>query len=138
MKKTAILIASLAVLTLWGCNNEQRQITKAAEGYLKATGNYRIEEAYPYATRETREVTLPYMSEVLIPATDSAYLAANVPATIVLDSLLIENDTAWVAYTKTTPIKKLSNIIYLVKEDGKWLVDVVIDTSNSFAPLLRI
>ena len=111
MKKATTILASIVLIALWGCNSDKRQIVKAAEGYLNATGNYRIEEAYPYATKSTCENTLPYISEVLIPATDSAYLTANVPATIKLDSLLIVDDTAWVAYTKTTPIKKLSSVL---------------------------
>ena len=132
MKLIKTTFAIFATLTLFGCNNDEKQIIKVAEGYLDAMGNYRIEDAYQYATKTTRETTLPYLSETLIPMTDSTFLAANVPAEIELDSLLVVGDTAWVLYTKTTPLKRYQNTIYLIKEEGKWLVDVPLAIPETF------
>lgn len=125
-----LIVASLSI-TLSSCNNEKKQILNTAQGYLDATGNYRIEEAYPYATRNTRETTLTFLTENIIPLLDSNYIKSNTPATINIDSAFILNDTAWIFYTKTTPIKKLNNQIYLIKEDGKWLVDIPIAIPNN-------
>ena len=136
MKTRRILAIALLLLTLASCNSDKRQVLQAAQGYLDATANYRIYEAYQYASKETRETTLPYITNTILPATDSAFLANNVPASIEIDSLLINSDTAWVAYTKTTPIKTLSNIICLIKEDNRWVVDVplAIPSSIQMAP----
>ena len=136
-KKSTFLLAIAGLcFALTGCNNNERQIRKAAQGYLDATGNYKIEEAYPYATKTTRETTLPYLTDYLIPMADSNYIKANTPATIVIDSVTIMGDTAWVSYTKKTPLRGLKNQICLIKEDGKWLVDIPLAIPNNL-PLKR-
>lgn len=124
MKIIRIFFLFIFILTIASCNSDKKQIIKVAQGYLDATGNYRIEEAYQYASKQTQETTLPYITDYIMPVTDTAFLASNVPATIDIDSLVIGNDTAWVAYTKKTPIKRLNNIICLIKEEGRWVVDV--------------
>lgn len=136
LRKLSLLTAAILVIT--GCNSDKKQIIKAAEGYLEATGNYRIEEAYPYASKETRETTLRYISEIIIPMTDTNYIKSNSPAEISIDSILYSTDTAWVFYTKTTPLKTLQNTICLIREDGEWLVDVPLDLSRSPLPLPRL
>ncbi|MCR4817090.1 MAG: hypothetical protein K5842_07935 [Bacteroidales bacterium] len=138
MKPIKFSLITLAALILFSCNSDKRQIEKAAYGYLNATGNYRIDEAYPYATKETRETTLKYITQIILPMTDSNYLKSNVPATIVIDSIIYQQDTAFAFYTKTTPIKTLKNIVCLIREDGKWLVDVPLNLSNSPIPLPQL
>lgn len=113
-----------AVLLLAGCHSERREITQTAYHYIIATGNYDIDAAEPYASQETRETTLAFIKNVLLPMTDTDYLKANTPCTATVDSLLVEGDTAWVAYTKTTPLSINRNTLTLVKEDGRWLVYV--------------
>lgn len=125
-----IIILSLALIMI-SCNSDEHKIRKTAQGYLDATGNYRIEEAYPYASDATRESTLKYISEVIMPMTDSNYIKSNIPATIVIDSIIIKNDTAFAQYTKTTPLKTSHSIVCLVRENGKWLVHMPIDLSLS-------
>lgn len=122
--KRILFIAAVALL-FTACNSEERQIEKAAYGYLDAMGNYRIDDAEPFASQETRERTLPFVKNTLIPMTDTAYIQANQPATIVIDSLrILCSDTAKVDYTKTTPLKTLTGTIHMVKEDGRWLAYV--------------
>ncbi len=112
------------LLLLTACNNDEKEIARVAQGYLDATSNYLIEEAMPYANQETREKTLTYLRDVLIPMTPKEYIESNTPATIELGEIVRAGDTAVVCYTKTTPIKVLENEIMLVKEDGEWLVYV--------------
>lgn len=131
MKKHLLALFSICLI-LSACSNDERQIRNAAQGYLEATGNYNIEDAYPFATKKTRETTLPYITETLMNMVDSNYIKSNVPATIALDSLLILDDTAWVVYTKTTPLRSLRNNICLIKEEGKWLVDVPLFIPTTF------
>ncbi len=122
--KRILFIAAVALL-FTACNSEERQIEKAAYGYLDAMGNYRIDDAEPFASPETRERTLPFVKNTLIPMTDTAYIQANQPATIVIDSLrILCSDTAKVDYTKTTPLKTLTGTIHMVKEEGRWLAYV--------------
>lgn len=122
--KRILFIAAVALL-FTACNSEERQIEKAAYGYLDAMGNYRIDDAEPFASQETRERTLPFVKNTLIPMTDTAYIQANQPATIVIDSVhILCPDTAKIVYTKTTPIKTLNGTIYMVKEEGQWLAYV--------------
>lgn len=125
-----LLILSLALI-MTSCNSDENKIRKTAQGYLDATGNYRIEEAYPYATEATRESTLKYISEVIMPMTDSNYIKSNIPATIVIDSIILKNDTAFALYTKTTPLKTSNSVVCLIRENGKWLVHMPIDLSLS-------
>ncbi|MBR1835293.1 MAG: hypothetical protein IJ785_07285 [Bacteroidales bacterium] len=125
MKRHTALIATTLLLALaTSCNTDRKEIENNALGYLNATGNYLIDEAMPYANKETKETTLTFLRDNLIPNTPKSYIESNTPATIVIDGIAVENDTAYVAYTKTTPIKTLQNEIRLVKEDGKWLVYV--------------
>ena len=120
MRNTFAILAATMLLFM-ACSSEEKDIEKAAYGYLNATGNYRIDEAMPYASQETRERTLPFLKDKIIPMTDTNYIKANQPAKIVIDSVrVICADTAKVDYTKTTPIKILTGTIYMVLEDGKW------------------
>ena len=117
-------MAACLFLLLTACNSDEKEIARVAQGYLDATGNYLIEEAMPYANQETREKTLTYLRDVLIPMTPKEYMESNTPATIELGEIVRAGDTAVVCYTKTTPIKVLESEIMLVKEDGEWLVYV--------------
>ena len=112
----------LATLTLVGCNSDKRKIEQVAYGYVMATGNFHIDEAEPYATRETRESTLS-LARDLMPYTDSNFLKTAVPATATIDSVALYNDsTALAFYTKTNPLGTSSDTLIVIKEDGKWLV----------------
>ncbi len=120
----------MATCVLWllaACNNDKKEIAQAAQGYLNATGNYLVEDAMPYANKETREKTLPFLRDKLIPMTPQEYLDSNTPATIELGEIVQVGDTAVVFYTKTTPIKRLESEILVVKEDGQWLVFVPLE-----------
>lgn len=129
------LITVVCLLLLSACNSDKKEIRTNALGYLQATGNYLIDEAMPYATKETQETTLAFLRDKLIPMTPQDYIKSNTPATIVIDNIAIQNDTAYVKYTKNTPIKTLENEIMLVQENGQWLVYVPLvlpDTTHSF------
>ena len=117
----------MAAALLTGCNSEKKRIAETAYGYVIATSNYQIDEAMQYASKETREYTLPFLKNFLLPQTDTNYLKASVPATATIDTVLIEGDTAWVGYTRTTPLGTTSGVLALIKEDGEWL---------AFVPLL--
>ena len=122
------------MLLLVSCTSEEKKVEKAAYGYLNATGNYRLDEAAPYASQTTREVTLPYLKENILPMTDTNYIKANQPATIVIDSVrVLCADTATVDYTKTTPIRVLTGKIYMVKEEGKWGAYVPLNIPESIS-----
>ncbi|MBO7490463.1 MAG: hypothetical protein J6T88_09310 [Bacteroidales bacterium] len=127
MKKTFRIFAALiAVSILASCNSDKKNIEKVAYGYLNATGNYLADEAMPYATPETQE-TLRFLKEVLIPLTDTSYIAANTPAEITINNIEVAKDTALVYYTKVTPLKTLEAQITVIKFDGKWLVDLPLE-----------
>ena len=124
MKPLSIMAAACLICLLSACNNDEKEITRVAQGYLDATGNYLIEEAMPYANQETRDKTLTFLRDNLIPLTPKEYMESNTPATIKLGEIVRDGDTAVVCYTKTTPIKVLESEIMVVKENGKWLVYV--------------
>ena len=119
-----VFILLLAAGLLAGCKSEKERIAETAYGYVIATGNYQIDEAMPYASKETRENTLPFLKHFLLPLTDTNYLKTNTPATATIDTVMIEGDTAWAAYTKTTPLGTTYGLLPLVKEEGTWLVYV--------------
>lgn len=124
MKNLTIWAVAGAMCLLAGCDSDTKEIKEVAQGYLDATGNYLIEEAMPYANQETRETTLPFLRDNLIPMTPKEYIESNTPATIELGQIVQAGDTAVVCYTKTTPIKVLESEVMVVKEEGKWLVYV--------------
>lgn len=139
MKKKYFHIFATLVATLFisSCNSDSKNIEKVAYNYLNATGNYRIDEAMPYATPETHK-TLEFLKEVLIPLTDTTYIASNCPAKITINDIEIKNDTALVLYTKETPIKTLEAQITVIKYEGKWLVDLPLDIPNDTASNLTL
>lgn len=124
----------LAAVLLSGCGNEEKEIRAAAQGYLDAMGNYRPTEARAYATEETCDVTLAYF-EMLMQYTDSSVYANNMPATITLGDIVMEEDSlATVAFHKHTPIKEQDGTVEVLRRNGEWRVHQVIE----IPPMLRV
>ena len=120
----------LLAVVLAGCSNDDKQIRTAAQGYLDAMGNYRPADARPYATEETCNVTLAFF-EKMMQHTDPSVYANNIPATITLGDITIEEDTlATVAFHKHTPSKEQDGEIELVRRNGQWQVHQVIEIPN--------
>ncbi|MDY5969042.1 MAG: hypothetical protein SPJ13_03370 [Bacteroidales bacterium] len=118
-----LIVAALAAIAC-GASDEQ-QIRKTAQGYLEATGNYRIDEAAPYAVPEMQRDLFPFM-KAMMSRVDTNYILSNTPATIEITGVNINDDTsATIGYVKTTPIKQESESLCLVKRNGKWLVKVI-------------
>lgn len=137
-RKDTYLLLTLATLVLAFCScNRDRQkeaIREAAYGYIITTGNYQLDEAAAYASKVTREHTLPFLKDTILPLVDSSFLAASVPATATIDTILVKNDTAWVGYTKTTPLGKTQGTLTMVQEEGKWLAYVPLDLPAPATP----
>ena len=124
----------LAAVLLAGCGNEEKEIRAAAQGYLDAMGNYRPTEARAYATEETCDVTLAYF-EMLMQYTDSSVYANNMPATITLGDIVMEEDSlATVAFHKHTPIKEQDGTVEVLRRNGEWRVHQVIE----IPPMMRV
>lgn len=124
MKKTGAIL--LTLLLMAGCNTEKREVERVAFGYLDAMGNYRIDDAVEYASRETNEVTLAFFRKIL-PNTDTAYIHSNTPAEIIIKEVEILTDTTAIAlFHKTTPITQQDDTIHLKKEEGRWVVNAVL------------
>jgi len=125
-------------LLFWACNNDARQIERVAYGYLDAMGNYRIEQAEPYAAPETIEGTLHFIEKnIMAEAADSSselahYIKSNTPATITINKVEILNDSVATAnFTKTTPLLTHSKDITLVKRNGEWKVYQVLQIPDA-------
>lgn len=127
MRKTIILLTvSILLASCYSNKKDINRIKENAIGYIVATSNYDIEAAKPFATKETREVTLPLVEKNIMPLVDSTFLAVNIPATATIDSIELYVDTALVFYTKTTPLSTSNGTLTVIKEDGLWLVDVIL------------
>lgn len=125
MKTTSILMLAAALAAATSCTNPTKEIEAAAQGYLDAMGNYRIDDAAPYASRETREKTIPTFNFIMA-HTDTAYVNSNRPATITIGSTrMLSDTTARVYYHKSTPIKEVDDSVNVILEEGQWLVDFV-------------
>ncbi|MBR5831503.1 MAG: DUF4878 domain-containing protein [Bacteroidales bacterium] len=126
MKKNLLLIA-VSVLCV-ACVTEKKEIEEVAYNYLDAMGNYRIDDARPYASAETCEKTLDVFINYLMPKVDTNYIKSNTPATIEILSVDILSDTtAVVSYEKTTPITvQKDGRLDMIKEDGRWCAEVII------------
>lgn len=123
------LILPLLVVTLVAAScgrTDEEQIRQTAQGYLDATGNYRIDEAMPFAVPEMQQDIFPFM-KAMMSRVDTNYIISNTPATIEITGVNINDDdtSATIGYVKTTPLKKETDNLYLVKRHGKWLVKVV-------------
>ena len=126
MKKILFVVISVMVLASCG-SNPQKEIEKNAYGYLDAMGNYRIDDARPYASTPTCERTLDVLQKYILPKTDTNYIISNTPATIdILAVELLSDTTAVVSYSKTTPLQVQSGKLDMVLEDGRWCAEVII------------
>ena len=126
MKKILFLVISVVVLASCG-NNPQKEIHNTAYGYLDAMGNYRIDDARPYASTLTCERTLDVLQKYILPKTDTNYIVSNTPATIdILGVEVLSDTTAVVSYSKTTPLQVQSGKLDMVKENGRWCAEVII------------
>lgn len=117
------LLCGIAFLI--SCNNESKEIQTVAQGYLDAMGNYKPAEARPYSTQQTCDVTLSFFESV-VAQTDPAIYANNIPATITLGDIAIDDTLAEVAFHKSTPSMEQDGTLHCVKRDGRWLVNEVI------------
>lgn len=128
MTKLRITILAISATMMCACgNNETKEIEQVAQNYLEAMGNYRIEEAVPFASSYTRENTLPALSS-LVAIADTAYINSNRPAVITIHgNKKLSDSTARVYYHKSTPIKEMDDSINVLRENGHWLVDVRIN-----------
>jgi len=119
-----LLLSGLMILA--SCNNENKEIQTVAQGYLDAMGNYKPAEARPYSTQQTCDVTLSFF-EKIVAQTDPAVYANNMPASITLGEITIEDTLAEVAFHKSTPSMEQDGTLHCVKREGKWLVNEVIE-----------
>lgn len=135
MKKYIFIIISLTICAtiLTACDNERSEIKHAAKGYLDGVANYDFDAAEPYATTKTVEETFSFFRQMMT-MTDTNYINSNTPATIKIGKVKQYSDsTATVFYHKHTPIKDVNDSVTLVKEDGKWLVETLIEVP----PMIR-
>ena len=130
-----LLVGLAAALLSASCGHrDERQIRRAAQGYLDATANYRIDEAMPYAVPEMQKGAFPFM-KAMAARVDTAYILSNTPATVRITAVGIHEDdsTATVTYHKTTPIKQVESSLPLVRRHGQWLVKRLV----SIPPILQ-
>lgn len=131
MKRRQILFFGMMALTFAllavSCKSDEQMIEKNALAYLDAMGNYRISEAENFATTETINHTLHFIENTIMPNLDSSFIKLNTPATIEINQItIIDDSTAEVAYTKTTPIQKQEGKLDMVKENQEWKAKVII------------
>ena len=127
---TTTILTALGIL-MAGCASDQKKIERAAYGYLDAMGNYRIEDAYDYATEETQSKTLDIIQQYIMPTTDMDYIKRNSPATITITGIEMTDDTSViVSYHKTTPIQEQDGTLDMRKRNNKWKAQVLINLPN--------
>lgn len=126
--------ALCALLLLAACSGTDRQLEDNARAYATAMANYRFDNARPFATDETADVTLRFYSQLMRSA-DTAYINANIPAEITIRSVDMTSDsTALVAYSKKSPGTKRDCTLRMKLVQGRWLADDVIDIPAMLNP----
>lgn len=128
MRILRIVAAVLMTLTVAACSNrnhyDEEQIRANAQGYLQAVGDYHFDDAIPYASRHTREYTIPVFNRLMQNA-DTDYVNSNRPSVFTYYKVRRVDDTsACIYYHKHTPIKDIDDSLRLIYEDGQWLADV--------------
>ena len=116
----------LGALLLASCQNDELAVRQCAQSYLDAVGNFRIEEAEPYATDETIATYLHYVEEVIMPNLMPEVIASSTPATSVIDDIAFTSyTTATVRFTKTSPKDTQTATLDLVKRNNQWKVHFI-------------
>lgn len=126
MRKIIIIAAAVLLAACGSQPTEQtrRDIEAAAYGYLDAMGNYRPNDAAPYATRLTCERSIPILA-ILTEKCDTAYIRSNTPADIEIKGVRMLSDTsAYAYYHKHTPITEQEDSLLMLLEEGRWLAEV--------------
>ncbi len=132
--KTRILALLALILIISSCNGEKREIKQTAYRYLDAMGNYRLDDAVPYASEKTNEVTIRFYKS-LLPTIDTNNIKKNTPAKITINEVVMQSDTtAYAVFHKTTPITQQDDTLRMIKENGKWLAHVVIAIPSYMMP----
>lgn len=130
---TALFVALVVVTVAVACHKrqpapsaEEQPIVAAAQGYLDAMANYDMDAAIPFASRETREGTIPFF-RTMIAKCDSSYIRRNTPASIQIDSIRRQpgDSTAIAFFTKTTPVQTQHQQLTLIKRQGIWQAHVL-------------
>lgn len=129
MKRYAIILAIASMVLAASCQSDRKQIKESAQGYLDAMANYKPTEARPYATEETCNSYIEF-AEWIVTNSDPKVYANNIPAEVTLGKMRIEDSCAAVAFHKSTPTTQQDDSIYLVKKDGKWLVEVIVEVPD--------
>ncbi len=115
------------------CHKNDKAIKQNALQYAQAMADYRVEDAKAYATAETRERTLQFFIDNIVPHVDSAYIASNTPATIEITSVEHLTDTsAIVHYRKKSPIQEVDASVEMRLRSGQWLAHQLIETTMRF------
>lgn len=121
MKNYLIVLIGIVAVS---CSSDYKEIEAVAQNYLQAMGDYRIEDAVPYASSYTRENTIPVLKHIMDHA-DTTYINSNKPSVITITKTdMLSDTTARVFYHKHTPIKDVDDDVLVVLENGQWLVDV--------------
>lgn len=126
MKKILILPLLIALAAVTACQHKD-MLRENALTYIQAMADYRIDDAYPYATLETQKNTLDYFKHIMY-IVDSSYIKSNTPAKITLDSIVPTSDTsATVYFHKKTPIQpRVEATVDMRLRDGNWLAHQVV------------
>ena len=121
------LLLSIAALLTTACTGkEDKAIEEAAYGYAQALADYSVDDAVPYASQRTAEVTLDYY-RAIVANTDSSIIASNTPASITITKVeRLTDSTADALYHKSSPLTQLDDTLHLVKEKGRWVVNDVL------------
>lgn len=128
-----MLLLSAVVMLSAACRRQapslsanEEPIVAVAQGYLDAMANYNVDAAIPFASRETKESTIPFF-RMMIAKTDSGYIRRNTPAEVHIDSVRIQSgdSTAIVFFTKTTPVQSKHQQLDLIKRNDTWQAHVL-------------
>lgn len=116
------------LMTLVGCNNsEKKEIEQVALGYIDATSKFDFDAAEQYATKQTSEVTLKHL-RLIQHFIDSSALENAKQAEFEVKKVEITSDTTAIAvYHKETKTDNYTDTLNMIKEDGAWKVDLVIE-----------
>ena len=130
-KISIILFAILFTCCEASCTNKvpksKKKIKKVAYMYLDAMANYRIDNAVPFCTKETREGVIE-TGRALLQSVDTNYIKSDTPAKITIGDIDLTSDTTAIAhFHKSTPLKEHNGQVDLVKRNGKWKVHIVLN-----------
>ena len=123
MKKTILVLFTVAAALAVSCNSEKSEVKRVAQAYLDAETNFKIDEARQYIDGEDLVSTMDMIENFVLPNMEKSLLDSLVPNKVKIKDVEMFADTAAVVSFHSSNLKHESNAQILMSKIGEeWKV----------------